>query len=95
MNKIDELDTFFLPTETYRFDEPISKLCSSLLQNNYDKAFLKTVYGSAKLLVEEVIAGHRADEKAVRVQYDDKLSFKAIAKHLGFMDDFKVAPFVM
>lgn len=60
------------------------------MQDNYDETFKKTVYGSPHLTVEEVLADVQPDAKVVRVEYDDKQSFKAIAKHLGFMDDFKV-----
>jgi len=61
-----------------------------ILQDNYDEVFLRTVYGSALLSVDEILANVRPEEEMVRVQYDDKPGFKAIAKHLGFMDDFKV-----
>lgn len=62
-------------------------------QANYDPVFHKSVYSSPSIALGDVL---RLTEEAVlttpsvRVTYDSKTSFKAIAKVLKIMDDFKV-----
>jgi alpha-1,3-mannosyl-glycoprotein beta-1,2-N-acetylglucosaminyltransferase len=59
-----------------------------LLKENYDVAFLKTVYGSPAITVQQLVSGDLTPG-AVRVTYRSKDSFKKMAKTLGLMDDFK------
>lgn len=64
---------------------------SYLMKDNYDVEFVKDVYGSPAVPLNQLIAGdteHPITE-AVRVTYDSKTSFKKIAKALSIMDDFK------
>ncbi len=60
------------------------------LQNRYDEAFAKTVYGVPLLTLNQVLTGALPEQRAVRVQYSDKQSFKTQAKQLGIMEDLKV-----
>lgn len=52
-------------------------------------AFLKTVYGSPAVTVQQLVSGNLAPG-AVRITYRSRETFKKAAKALGLMDDFKV-----
>lgn len=61
---------------------------SYLKKDNYDVAFVKEVYGSPSVTLKQLVKGVESPGP-VRVTYDSKTSFKAIAKSLSLMDDFK------
>lgn len=65
------------------------KNLSYLLKDNYDRAFLKAVYGSPLVTSDDLMRNTRSDQPAVRIQYDNKDDFKLKAKMLGIMDDMK------
>lgn len=60
-----------------------------LLQENYDIAFLKKVYGTPVVTVQQLVSGD-VQSDTVRVTYRNRDSFKKLSKTLGLMDDFKV-----
>lgn len=60
------------------------------LQNQYDATFPKMVYECPVMQVAELMREDRPEVKAVRVEYNDKPSFKILVKQLGIMDDTKV-----
>jgi len=61
---------------------------SYLMKENYDEYFVKEVYNSPLLAIHEAVRGYKPGE-TIRVQYEDKAGFKAMAKQLGIMDDLK------
>lgn len=61
-----------------------------MFQDNYDVAFLKEVYGTPVVTVQELVSGNQPPG-AVRVTYRSRDQFKKTAKTLGLMDDFKVS----
>ena len=68
------------------------QLCSSdiYFQENYDESFVQRVYSSPLLSISEVMSGAKPEAQAVRIQYENKISYKVLAKKLGIMDDLKV-----
>ncbi|KAK2176493.1 hypothetical protein NP493_659g01051 [Ridgeia piscesae] len=69
---------------------PFTKLdLSYLKKENYDEKFVQTVYSAPLMSVSQVVSGARPEETAVRIQYDDKMSYKVLSKKLGLMDDLK------
>lgn len=62
---------------------------SYLLKDNYDRTFLKTVYGFPLVTSGDLMGNTHSDQAAVRIQYDNKEDFKLKAKLLGIMDDMK------
>ena len=52
--------------------------------------FSKKVYSAPLMSGYDVKKGSSPNEKVVRVEYTDKVTFKKLAKLLGIMDDFKV-----
>lgn len=63
---------------------------SYLLKDNYDGTFLKEVYQTPVVTFEELRRGMVSTKGPVRIQYNNRNQFKAAAKSLGIMDDFKV-----
>ncbi|RWS25063.1 alpha-1:3-mannosyl-glycoprotein 2-beta-N-acetylglucosaminyltransferase-like protein [Leptotrombidium deliense] len=69
---------------------PFSKRnLTHLLKDNYDVAFLKSVYGSPPVSLQQLLSGSISTNGSVRLTYKTKDSFKKIAKSLGLMEDFK------
>ncbi|XP_033725477.1 alpha-1,3-mannosyl-glycoprotein 2-beta-N-acetylglucosaminyltransferase-like [Pecten maximus] len=65
------------------------KNLSYLMKENYDPWFTHMVYETPEVTVAEVMSGSKKHLKALRVTYTTKEQFKATAKKLGIMDDFK------
>ncbi|XP_060073454.1 alpha-1,3-mannosyl-glycoprotein 2-beta-N-acetylglucosaminyltransferase-like [Ylistrum balloti] len=65
------------------------KNLSYLMKENYDPWFKRLVYDTPEVTVAEVMSGSKKHLKALRVTYTTKEQFKATAKKLGIMDDFK------
>lgn len=65
-------------------------LLINLCQDNYDDWFIKTVYGSPPVTVQELAGGRIEGNGPVRLTYRSKVNFKSIAKAFRLMDDFKV-----
>lgn len=61
-----------------------------LLQDNYDVAFVKQIYGAPSVTVSQLQRGGIDHSEPVRITYENKDVFKKTAKALGLMDDFKV-----
>lgn len=61
-----------------------------LLKHNYDKIFLKEVYQTPIVTLEELRLGVVKFNGPVRIIYNNKNQFKQASKSLGIMDDFKV-----
>ncbi|NXX15070.1 MGAT1 acetylglucosaminyltransferase, partial [Podargus strigoides] len=69
---------------------PFTKLdLSYLKKEEYDRAFLARVYAAPEVTLEELRRDGRRQPGAVRLSYDGRDSFKALAKALGLMDDLK------
>ncbi|RWS16140.1 Alpha-1:3-mannosyl-glycoprotein 2-beta-N-acetylglucosaminyltransferase-like protein [Dinothrombium tinctorium] len=69
---------------------PFTKLnLTYLLKDNYDVAFLKSVYGSPSVSIQELLSGNIETNVAVRITYKTKDEFKRYAKVLKLMEDFK------
>ncbi|CAH1789143.1 unnamed protein product [Owenia fusiformis] len=62
---------------------------SYLLKEKYDEIFVKKVYESPLLTVQQIRNNEESKYTTVRVQYSDKVGFKALAKQLGIMEDLK------
>ena len=60
-----------------------------LLKDNYDDWFIKTVYGSPSVTVQDLASGRLDGNGPVRLTYRSKVNFKTIAKAFRLMDDFK------
>ena len=60
-----------------------------LRKENYDLAFVNTVYKSEIVTHTDLKNGKVAPAKSVRISYNDRQSYKSAAKMLGLMDDFK------
>lgn len=60
-----------------------------LTKDNYDNSFVKDVYKTQVLSLEEIQSGKKADVKVVRLTYHTKENFKKYSRALGIMDDFK------
>jgi len=61
---------------------------SFLLKNNYDEGWVKSVYNTPVVSLNDLREGRLA-HKAVRVTYHTREAYKKTAKALGIMDDFK------
>ncbi|XP_050398754.1 alpha-1,3-mannosyl-glycoprotein 2-beta-N-acetylglucosaminyltransferase [Patella vulgata] len=69
---------------------PFTKIdLSYLKKETYDKNFVKKVYDAPLMTVTEVVLAAKPELPAARVQYNNKNDFKAAAKKLGIMDDYK------
>lgn len=66
-----------------------------IFQPVYDPRFMKTVYEAPVLTVEELLSDSKPETKVVRLQYNNKDSFKSIAKILAIMEDIKVFELLM
>lgn len=62
---------------------------SYLKKDNYDVTFVKQVYGTATVTLQQLLRGEITHPDAVRITYTSKDTFKRTAKALGMMDDFK------
>lgn len=62
---------------------------SFLKKDNYDASFVKTVYETPVVSLEDLKNGRTGGYKAVRVTYHTRDVYKRSAKALGIMDDFK------
>lgn len=62
---------------------------SFLIKKNYDDSFVKTVYETPVVSLEEFKSQKSRQYKAVRLIYHTKENYKRTAKALGIMDDFK------
>lgn len=60
-----------------------------LKKDNYDESFVKKVYETPVVSLEDLKNGRTKDYKAVRVTYHTRDVYKKSAKALGIMDDFK------
>jgi alpha-1,3-mannosyl-glycoprotein beta-1,2-N-acetylglucosaminyltransferase len=60
-----------------------------LLKENYDVDFVKKVYGSPTVTLQQLQRSEISNEGSVRITYSTKDGFKKSAKALGLMDDFK------
>ena len=52
--------------------------------------WVKKVYGSPLVTIQELQRSEIPDEGSVRITYSTKDGYKKTAKALGLMDDFKV-----
>ncbi|ESO90960.1 hypothetical protein LOTGIDRAFT_217488 [Lottia gigantea] len=70
---------------------PFSKMdLSYLKKERYDTEFLQEVYNSPEMTVTEVVvSANKPKLHPVRVTYKTKDEYKAAAKKLGIMDDYK------
>jgi len=59
-------------------------------QENYDVDFVKKVYGSPTVTLQQLQRSDIPNEGSVRITYSTKDGYKKTAKALGLMDDFKV-----
>ncbi|XP_077562942.1 alpha-1,3-mannosyl-glycoprotein 2-beta-N-acetylglucosaminyltransferase-like [Haemaphysalis longicornis] len=66
-----------------------SKDLNYLKKDNYDVAFVKEVYGSPTITLNQLLKGNLETKGAIRITYGSKDHFKTIAKKLAIMDDFK------
>ena len=66
-------------------------LAFSFLQSAYDDAFLKTVYQSPVVTLDELKRGMVMTREPIRIAYHTKEQYKRATKNLGLMDDFKVS----
>uniref|UniRef100_A0AAG5D4J8 Alpha-1,3-mannosyl-glycoprotein 2-beta-N-acetylglucosaminyltransferase n=1 Tax=Anopheles atroparvus TaxID=41427 RepID=A0AAG5D4J8_ANOAO len=60
-----------------------------LLKSVYDDAFLKVVYQSPVVTLDELKRGMVMTREPVRIVYHTKEQYKRATKNLGLMDDFK------
>ncbi|XP_061631689.1 alpha-1,3-mannosyl-glycoprotein 2-beta-N-acetylglucosaminyltransferase a [Phyllopteryx taeniolatus] len=60
-----------------------------LKEDAYKKSFLDEVYAAPVITLDDIQNGAREGTGPFRLQYSSKESFKAFAKNLGIMDDFK------
>jgi len=68
---------------------PFTKMnLTYLLKENYDIAFLKKVYGTPVVTVQQLVSGD-VDADTVRITYRSRDTFTKLSKALGLMDDFK------
>jgi alpha-1,3-mannosyl-glycoprotein beta-1,2-N-acetylglucosaminyltransferase len=63
---------------------------SYLLKDNYDKSYIDEVYKIPVVTFEELRQGLVKVDGPVRIQYNNRNQYKAAARNLGLMDDFKV-----
>ncbi|KAK9512067.1 hypothetical protein O3M35_000576 [Rhynocoris fuscipes] len=64
---------------------------SYLLKDNYDSAFVRSVYESPIINYQELKFGVIVPAGSVRISYFTKVKFKLISKALGLMDEFRVS----
>lgn len=62
---------------------------SYLVKSAYDDAFLKTVYQSPVVTLDELKRGMVMTREPIRIAYHTKEQYKRATKNLGLMDDFK------
>ncbi|XP_015791896.1 alpha-1,3-mannosyl-glycoprotein 2-beta-N-acetylglucosaminyltransferase [Tetranychus urticae] len=79
--KFIKLNEQFVPFTKYNL--------TYLLKDNYDDWFIKTVYGSPSVTVQDLASGRLDGNGPVRLTYRSKVNFKTIAKAFRLMDDFK------
>jgi len=60
-----------------------------LQKDNYDESFVKMVYNTPVVSVQDLKSGNVRNKKAVRITYHTREVYKKTAKALGIMDDFK------
>ncbi|ETN66633.1 alpha-1,3-mannosyl-glycoprotein beta-1, 2-n-acetylglucosaminyltransferase [Anopheles darlingi] len=60
-----------------------------LVKSIYDEAFLKTIYQSPVVTLDELKRGIVMTREPVRIAYHTKEQYKRATKSLGLMDDFK------
>uniref|UniRef100_A0A182N7W6 alpha-1,3-mannosyl-glycoprotein 2-beta-N-acetylglucosaminyltransferase n=1 Tax=Anopheles dirus TaxID=7168 RepID=A0A182N7W6_9DIPT len=60
-----------------------------LVKSTYDDAFLKTVYQSKVVTLDELKRGLVMTREPIRIVYHTKEQYKRATKNLGLMDDFK------
>ncbi|BES97368.1 GNT-I family [Nesidiocoris tenuis] len=72
-----------------RYVDFTARNLSYLLKDNYDAAFVKTVYESPIVTHQELRAGTVVAQGPVRIPYNTKMKYKVAAKVLGLMDDFR------
>ncbi|XP_050091968.1 uncharacterized protein LOC126575360 [Anopheles aquasalis] len=60
-----------------------------LVKSVYDEAFLKTIYQSPVVTLDELKRGIVMTREPVRIAYHTKEQYKRATKSLGLMDDFK------
>lgn len=72
-----------------RFVPFTRKDMSYLMRTAYDANFEVDVYSSPELRLDQVLNGERPELGAVRLTYASKEEFRAAARRLGLMDDFK------
>ena len=60
------------------------------VQDTYDSTYLRKVAQCPLLTVDQVLTGHSAETKEVRVEYLDKDDFGRKARRFHVMDDLKV-----
>jgi len=60
-----------------------------LKKDNYDESFVKMVYATPVVSVQDLKSGKLGNNKAVRLTYHTREAYKRTAKALGIMDDFK------
>uniref|UniRef100_A0A8W7P8X8 Alpha-1,3-mannosyl-glycoprotein 2-beta-N-acetylglucosaminyltransferase n=1 Tax=Anopheles coluzzii TaxID=1518534 RepID=A0A8W7P8X8_ANOCL len=63
---------------------------SYLVKSAYDDAFLKTVYQSPVVTLDELKRGMVMTREPIRIAYHTKEQYKRATKNLGLMDDFKL-----
>ncbi|XP_054162625.1 alpha-1,3-mannosyl-glycoprotein 2-beta-N-acetylglucosaminyltransferase-like [Oppia nitens] len=60
-----------------------------LLKENYDVDWVKTVYGSPTVTLQQLLRSDIPSDGPIRITYGSKDGYKKAAKALGLMDDFK------
>jgi len=60
-----------------------------LKKDAYDESFVKMVYSTPVVGVQDLKSGNVGNNKAVRLTYHTREAYKKTAKALGIMDDFK------
>jgi len=60
-----------------------------LKKDNYDESFVKSVYETPVISIQDLKSGRIGNLKAVRLTYHTREAYKRTAKALGIMDDFK------
>jgi len=60
-----------------------------LKKDEYDESFVKMVYSTPVVSVQDLKTGNVGNNKAVRLTYHTREAYKKTAKALGIMDDFK------
>jgi len=69
---------------------PFTVMDLNFLQKDaYDESFVKMVYSTPVVSVQDLKSGNVGNNKAVRLTYHTREAYKKTAKALGIMDDFK------